>query len=69
MSGITAVSTQAALPCFVVAREKAWYAVDLQLLQFMTGDLQRSGGTFTSAIHAWAKLQGVSSKTSSWATS
>ncbi|CAK0826263.1 unnamed protein product [Prorocentrum cordatum] len=55
MSGITAVSTQAALPYFVVAREKAWYAVDLQLLQFITDALQHSGGTFTSAIHVWAK--------------
>ncbi|CAK0831366.1 unnamed protein product [Prorocentrum cordatum] len=55
MSGTTAVSTKAALPYVVVAREKAWYAVDLQLLQFITDDLQRSGGTFTSAIHVWAK--------------
>ncbi|CAK0800291.1 unnamed protein product, partial [Prorocentrum cordatum] len=55
MSGITAVSTKAALPYVVVAREKAWYAVDLQLLQFITDDLQHSGGTFTSAIHVWAK--------------
>eukprot|EP00959_Pyramimonas_sp_CCMP1952_P058594 1223458-Pyramimonas_sp.AAC.1 len=55
MSGMTAVSTQAALPYFVVAQEMAWYAVDLQLLQFITDDLQHSGGTFTSAIHVWAK--------------
>eukprot|EP00959_Pyramimonas_sp_CCMP1952_P144516 3025082-Pyramimonas_sp.AAC.1 len=54
MTDITTVVTQTALPYVVVPREKAWYAVDLQLLQFITDDLHHSGGTFTSAIHVWA---------------
>ncbi|CAK0909816.1 unnamed protein product, partial [Prorocentrum cordatum] len=54
MTDITTVVTQTALPYVVVPREKAWHAVDLQLMQFITDDLHHSGGTFTSAIHAWA---------------
>ena len=32
----------------LVMKEKAWYAVDVKLLQFITNELAHSGGTFES---------------------
>ena len=40
---------------FVIPKEKAWYAVDLKLLRFITDELQFSGGTFSSSVLVWAK--------------
>ena len=41
--------------CFVMPKEKSWYAVDCQLLQFLTDEFLHSGGTFASAVLVWSK--------------
>ena len=55
MTNIKLVAGLSPFKYFVVPREKAWYAVDAQLLQFLTDEIHHSGGTFNSAVLVWSE--------------
>ncbi|CAK0873892.1 unnamed protein product, partial [Prorocentrum cordatum] len=55
MTNIKLVAGISPLKYFVVPRDRAWYAVDAKLLQFLADELRRGGGTFNSAVLAWSE--------------